>query len=277
MRPSVIILTFNSRETIGATLASASKVSGDIHIVDSHSTDDTLQIAAGFGCRVVQRPFANYADQRNWAIENLPLRHPWQLHLDADERLTDALVDEIRDLPDEPDVAGFLVPRLTYFLGSPIRHGGHYPIYHMRLFRSGCAVVEARLYDQHFLLTGKSARLRHPMIDDIRLDLKEWTDRHNRWAELEADESLASQAPSATIKPGLFDPIARRRLYRDVYSRLPLGVRPYLLFFYRYVLRLGFLDGRPGLIFFSLQSLWFRMLVDAKIYERQLRGRNASR
>jgi glycosyltransferase involved in cell wall biosynthesis len=272
MRPSIIILTFNSRGTIAATLRSASAVSDDIHVVDSFSTDDTLEIAGRFGSRTTQRKFVNYADQRNWAIANLDLCHLWQLHLDADERLTDGLVREIHALPDEPIVDGFLVPRLTHFLGSPIRHGGHYPVYHMRLFRNGAAVVEARLYDQHFVLTGRSQKLRYPMIDDIQLTLGEWTDRHNRWSELEAEEALRAAPCGATIAPSLIDPIGRRRLYRNIYARLPLGLRPFLLFFYRYVLRLGFLDGRAGLVFFALQTLWFRLLVDAKIFERQIRA-----
>ena len=233
MRPSIIILTFNSEATIGATLQSVEAISDDIHIVDSFSSDMTLEIVRRFGARLIQRPFTTYAEQRNWAIENLPIQYSWQLHLDADERLSKGLIEEIRKLPDSPEIDGFLIPRLTYFLGHAIRHGGHYPVFHMRLFRNGAAIVENKLYDQHFILHGVSQRLRNPMIDDIRLTLREWTERHNRWADLEAENVTAGSPAGQTVAATIRDPIGRRRAFRDLYYRLPLGLRPFLLFIYR--------------------------------------------
>jgi glycosyltransferase involved in cell wall biosynthesis len=270
MSISVVILTFNAESSLAATLDSAAQVSDDIHVVDSGSTDGTLKLAEARGARIVHHAFEDYGRQRNWAIDNLPLKHPWQLHLDADERLTPELAARINALKTgfSGDVDGYFIPRLIHFMGRPIRHGGMYPIWHMRLFRNGKARCEDRRYDQHFRLEGRSGRLAAPMIDDIRMSLSEWTLRHNRWSDAEVGEMLAPG--DAGVIAGRFagSPIERKRALRGGYNRAPLFLRAFGLFFYRYVLRLGFLDGREGLIFFVLQTFWFRFLVDAKIYER---------
>jgi glycosyltransferase involved in cell wall biosynthesis len=268
---SVIVLTFNAEATIGATLASARGVSDDVHVVDSYSTDRTLEIARAAGARITQHPFEHYGAQRNWAIDSLPLKHEWQLHLDADERLSDELAEELKRLFAQgiPEgISGYYVPRLVHFHERPLRHGGMYPIYHLRLFRSGRGRCENRKYDQHFFVDGATAKLANPMIDDIRLPLGEWTQRHNRWADAEVDELLA---PAAGVIQGDTngDPVAAKRAQRGFYYRQPLFLRAFLLFLYRYVWKRGFLDGREGLIFYVLQTFWFRFLVDAKLYERR--------
>ncbi len=273
MSISVIILTFNAEATIAATLDSAAEVSDDIHVVDSGSTDRTLEIVAQWGAKLTSHPFYDYGKQRNWAIDNLPLKHDWQLHLDADERLTPELVEKVKALASAfpAGIDGYFIPRLMHFLGHPIRHGGMYPIWHMRLFRQGKARCEDRRYDQHFHCTGRSALIDAPMIDDIRMSLGEWTQRHNRWSDAEVGETLNPSA--AGVIPGRLggNPVERKRALRGGYSRAPRFLRAFGLFFYRYVLRLGFLDGIPGLIFFVLQTFWFRFLIDAKLYESSLR------
>lgn len=269
---SVVILTFDSAETIGATLASVAALSDDVHVVDSGSRDATLEIARAAGARITAHPFESYGRQRNWAIENLKLRHAWQLHLDSDERVSPELAAELERLfaaGPPAAIAGYYVPRLVHFHRQPIRHGGMWPIFHMRLFRGGRGRCEDRKYDQHFYVDGPAAKLAEPMIDDIRLPLGEWTARHNRWADAEVDEILA---PSSRVIPaGGGDPVAEKRRLRGWYDRAPLFLRALLLFLYRYVLRLGFLDGRQGMIFFVLQTFWFRFLVDAKLVERRAR------
>jgi glycosyltransferase involved in cell wall biosynthesis len=267
---SVVILTFNSQATIGATLESARRVSDDIHVVDSFSTDRTLEIARLAGAQIVQHPFKNYGAQRNWAIGSLPLKHDWQLHLDADERLSDELVMVLPGLTragQSDGVVGYYIPRLVHFHQRPLRHGGMYPIYHLRLFRKGRGRCETRKYDQHFLVDGPTANLDVPMIDDIRLPLGEWTARHNRWADMEVDEIL--NPDSAAIQGGSGNPVAEKRSQRSFYYRQPMFLRAFLLFLYRYIWKRGFLDGTEGLIFYVLQTLWFRFLVDAKLYERR--------
>lgn len=270
MRPTVIVLTFNSEGTLGATLSSARRVSDEIFAVDSFSKDGTVELARSLGATVVQHPFENYGAQRNWAIANLPITRRWQLHLDADEWMDDQLVAAIQELPDDTERAGYFLARYLRFLNRILRHGGMSPTWHLRLFRTGVGRCEDRKYDQHFLLTsGTSDRLPGRMIDDIRMPLTEWTARHNRWADSEVAE-LDCEEPAGRLQPDAFgNPAQRKRFLRQHYNRLPLFVRPFLLFVYRYFFRLGFLDGTEGLIFWVLQTFWFRFLVDAKIWERR--------
>lgn len=274
MPVSVIVLTFNSEATIGATIESARAISDDIHVVDSFSTDRTLDIARSLGAQIVQHPFENYGAQRNWAIDTLPLKYEWQLHLDADERLSRELAVELPHLTRDgqsDNIVGYYIPRLVHFHGRPLRHGGMYPIFHLRLFRRGRGRCETRKYDQHFRADGPTAKLAWPMIDDIRLPLAEWTARHNRWADAEVDEIL--NPDRTAIAGGTGDPVALKRAQRERYYRQPLFLRAFLLFLYRYIWKRGFLDGTEGLIFYVLQTFWFRFLVDAKLYERRKAAR----
>jgi len=275
-RISVIVLTFNSELTIGNTLELARQVSDDLHVVDSYSTDKTLAIAASYGAQIVQHPFVHYGDQRNWAIQNLPIRHGWQLHLDADELLSPQLIAEIEKLKQGPAVTvdGYYIPRLTRFLGRDLHHGGHYPIWHMRLFRTGKGRCESRKYDQHFVLEGRAQKINASMIDDNRMSLREWTDRHNRWSESELQEILhPTHEGVIQAKLGGGSPMQTKRALRGLFLRVPLFARAFLFFFYRYVLRLGFLDGVPGLIYNVLQTFWYRFLIDAKLYEHSIAGK----
>ena len=225
---------------------------------------------------MVQRPFVNYGEQRNWAIENSPSKYDWQLHLDADERPSDDLIIEINmiDPANATAVSGYFITRLTYFLGRPIRHGGLFPQWHMRLFRQGAGRCESRLYDQHFYVDGLTQRLKHPMIDDQRNTIAEWVARHNRWAQVEVAEILRLGQPREGVIQGRIsgNPIERKRALRGFYYRNPALLRALLLFLYRYILRFGFLDGKEGLIYFVLQTFWFRFLIDSMIFEREKRS-----
>lgn len=269
MQPSVIILSFNSADSIPDTLASLAGLTDDIHVVDSGSTDATIEIAKSFGASVVHHPFTNYGAQRNWAIDNLVTAHRWQLHLDADERLTSELRDAILRLPEESPYSGYLVPRMLQFLGRILKHGGMSPTWHMRLFKKGHGRCESREYDQHFYCDGTVEKLHHCMIDDIKMSLSEWTFRHNRWSDAEVRE-LTQMDTSGRIQAKMSgNEIEKKRSLRAYYGRFPLFVRPVLLFIYRFVIRAGFLDGTEGLIFWVLQTFWFRFLVDAKLYEKK--------
>lgn len=276
MIPTVVILSFNSSDTLGATIASIKPLGGDIFVVDSGSTDDTVQIAMQAGAQVLHHPFENYGLQRNWAIDNIPGKNSWQLHLDADEQVTPQLQDEIIRISDSTPYDGFLIPRYLRFMGRLLRHNLA-PTFHMRLFRAGTTRCEIRHYDQHFICSGSTSALKNGMIDDIRMPLTEWTRRHNLWSDAEVRELLA-QTTEGRIQGTLFgNSIQRKRLLRSLYNGLPLFVRTLLLFFYRYIIRLGFLDGREGLIFCVLQTFWFRFLVDAKLFEAsQMRSRGAA-
>ncbi len=265
----VIVLTHNSGHVIGQTVRAALQVSGTVQVVDSGSSDDTLEIVEALGCKVVHRPFKHYADQRNWAIEQFGHLSDWQLHLDADEVLDALAIAEIKRVLADPQGAnGFIFKRRTYFLGRPLRFGGA-SNYHLRLFRSGTARCEERLYDQHFMSAEPGVRLRGLLHDMNVGSLTEWTARHNRWSDLEAAELLRPNVGGeGQIKARLsHDPRERRRLYKGHYYRAMPLLRPVLLFVYRYVLQGGFLDGRAGFLYAFFQVLWFRMLVDAKLLE----------
>lgn len=270
---SIIILTYNSERTIENTLNGALCVSDDVHIVDSFSTDNTAQVASKYKINFLQHAFENYSDQRNWASKNLPIKYDWELHLDADEVLSDLLISELICLQDNfpPNINGYYISRLVHFMGRPIRHGGMFPIWHLRLFRRGKGYCERRKYDQHFIVEGISEKTNGHIIDDIKMSLYEWTSRHNRWSDAEVLE-VTSNLSNEEVKPRLSgSPIERKRYFRSIYNKLPFFLRPFLLFIYRYIIRLGFFDGMPGLIFFVLQTFWFRFLIDAKIYEYKIK------
>jgi len=274
MRPTVILLTFNSEDTLGATLSRARQVANEIFVVDSFSSDGTVAVAKSYGAKVVQHAFENYGAQRNWAIDNLPIIGQWQLHLDADEVMDDQLIAAILALNNEPDHSGYFVPRYVKFLGRVMRHGGMSPTWHLRLFRSGQGRCEDRKYDQHFLLTpgarpGTTGQLPGVMIDDIAMSLSEWTARHNRWADSEVAEMDSKHEAGRLIADAKGNPAQRKRALREKYNNLPLFVRPFALFGYRYFFKLGFLDGTEGFIFWVLQTFWFRFLIDAKIWEKR--------
>ena len=276
MKPSVIILTYNSESSIVETLRSIGSLSDDIHVVDSFSTDRTVEIAHAYKANVVQHPFETYGTQRNWSIAFLPLKYDWQLHLDADERLTCELRNEIMSLQEETGINGFYLPRLMYFLGHPIRHGGLCPTWHLRLFRSGVGMCETCKYDQHFYLTnGQTRKLKGWMIDDLRMPLSEWTIRHNRWSDTEVEEQTDKSTENRIVGKLTGDLIQRKKFLREKYNACPLFFRPFGLFFYRYVIRLGFLDGSVGFVFYVLQTFWFRFLIDSKLLERRLARRIA--
>lgn len=272
---SAIILTYNSAASIARTIEAARLVSDDIHVVDSFSGDDTVAICEALGCHVVQRAFANYADQRNWAIDNLQLAYDWQLHLDADEELEADLAAAIKNIDfSRCPHDGFIVGRKIVFMGRTLRFGVLNKTWHLRLFANGKARCEDRLYDQHFVSpSGAIGRIDAYLLDHQEQSLSEWTLRHNKWSDLESNEILrGSKYQKGVVAPALFGTVIERKRYaKSKYYMMPLFFRSFGYFLYRYILRGGFLDGHEGLVFHVLQGFWFRFLVDAKIYEDRVR------
>jgi glycosyltransferase involved in cell wall biosynthesis len=272
---SLIVLTYNEEANIEHTLESARDLVEETIIVDSFSTDRTLEICRRYTDRVYQHPFENQAKQFNWAIDNLEIAGEWVLRLDSDEMLTPELKDEYRlSLPTLPkDVTGIYMKRRVFFMGRWIRHGDYYPMWFLRTFRKGKGRYE-EITEEHIVLNeGRSVRFRHDFIDYNRKGLSFWVDKHNHWAVGEMLDTLGMMGrgalPEGTVRPSLFGAQEQRRrwLKRNVYVRVPLLVRPFAYFLYRYFLKLGFLDGKEGLIFHFLQGCFYRFLVDAKIYE----------
>ncbi len=270
---SVIVLTFNEKNNIKNCLESCANIFTDIYVVDSFSTDNTLDIAKEFTNNIYKNEFINYSQQRNWALKNLPIKTEWVLNLDADHRISDELKTELLNIFSSKinsSINGFLISRKTIFMDKWIKYGGHYPSYHSVLFKKDYGFCEDKLYDQHFVVSGEKIKLKGTIIDVVTDSLTNFTDRHNRWSSLEVIQNKNDSINESTINPNLLgNPIERKRSFKNLYYNFPLFLRPFLYFLYRYILRLGFLDGKEGLIFHFLQGFWFRFLIDAKIYEQK--------
>ncbi|MFQ4140795.1 glycosyltransferase family 2 protein [Chlorogloeopsis sp. ULAP02] len=270
---SVIILTKNEELNLPTCLGSLQKLNAKIFIVDSGSTDRTVEIAQKAGCQVFNHPFENQAKQLNWAIENLPITTNWIMRLDADERLTPELVEELESiLPKTSNgITGYQVKRRVFFMGRWMRHGGYYPTWLLRIWRNGTGTCEQRWMDEHMILSkGKIANLQHDIIDENQKGLSFWTDKHNRYAEREVKDilNISVEQDDFLLKKGQFSQASQRRwVKKNLYARSPLFLRAFLYFLLRYIVGLGFLDGKEGLIFHVLQGFWYRFLIDAKIYE----------
>jgi len=279
---SVIILTYNEEKNIEACLKSLDGWAEDIFVVDSYSNDHTLEISRIFTDKIFQHPFENQAKQLNWALENLPINTEWVMRIDADEKvmpaLRDELVDKLHTL--ENDITGLYVKRRVYFMGRWIKHGGYYPTWLLRIWRKNKAYCEERWMDEHMkVVEGKVSFLESDIIDENRKDLHWWIGKHNSYATREAIDIFNLKygfLDYDTIPSKLLGTQEQRKRWikEKIYANMPLFVRPFLYFVYRYIIKLGFLDGREGLIWHVLQGFWYRFLVDAKIYEIQKRARS---
>lgn len=272
---SIIILTYNEEHNLPALLDNLSSLDAPVFIVDSYSTDGTLAIIEENEIEFKQNPFENYAKQRNWAQDANPYPTDWVLHLDAGERLTPELLEWLKTKFDPTGESnGFLFSRRTYFMNKWIRYGGHYPSYHLRLFRRSEGRCESKQYDQHFVVNGpvEKAGRRVDIIDHVSESIKDLTERHLHWAIFEAGEQISHKNNPGDVAERYFgNPIERRRWLKNrLFGRVPMFGRSMLYFIYRYFFRLGFLDGKRGLIFHFLQGLWFRFLIDALVYEERL-------
>jgi glycosyltransferase involved in cell wall biosynthesis len=269
-----IVITRNEERNLAACLASVAGWAKEIFVVDSGSTDRTLEIAEHYGAIVVAHPFETHAKQWNWALNNLPVTTAWILALDADQRVTPELQTEIAGLLSEASgvserVSGYYVKRRQIFRGKWIRHGGYYPKYLLKLFRPGEGWAdEDDLVDHHFRVKGAVAKLEYDIIEDNRneADITTWIEKHNRYAVLQAREEHSRVTDPEGLRAAFWGaPDERIFWLKNLWKRMPLYVRPFIYFSYRYFLRLGFLDGKQGFIFHFLQAFWYRLLVDIKL------------
>lgn len=271
---TIIVLTFNESLHIDRCIAGARRVADDVLVVDSYSTDDTVSKATRLGARVVQHAWKNHGSQMNWAMQHGGVESEWIMRLDADEFLDETLIRSLKGClgSADSDVGGFEVNRRIRFLGQEIRHGGMAPMWIVRVWRHGWAVFEDRWMDEHLVLSrGTVAQLPGLIVDANLQSLTWWTHKHNGYANLEVIDSLDQKYQLGMSAPMLGghnrQAHIKRWLKTRVYARLPLGVRPWLYFFYRMVLRRGVMDGSRGMMFHLLQGLWYRSLVDAKVRE----------
>jgi glycosyltransferase involved in cell wall biosynthesis len=283
MTLTAVILTRDEELHIARCLASLAGIADRVLLVDSGSTDRTVEIAREMGAEVHENPWVNYATQMNWGIDCAQQGADWILRLDADEVVTPELAAEITSkLPGLPAaIDGVYVSRRMTFLGRPIRWGGIFPVRVLRLFRADRGRCENRWMDEHILVDGATAEFAGEIVDDNRKSLTWWTQKHNAYASREVVDLLNLEyrfMPHETVADlrGGQQAGVKRWLKERVYARLPGGMRAFTYFLYRYVLQLGFLDGREGAAFHVLQGLWYRYLVDAKLHEVRLYMRRNS-
>jgi cellulose synthase/poly-beta-1,6-N-acetylglucosamine synthase-like glycosyltransferase len=271
---TILILTHDEELHIARCITSALQISKSVIVVDS-GIGTTSEICREMSVPVWIKSFPTFSEKLNWSLENLPIKTPWVLRLDADEILTEdfieCIVAVLADLP--ADVTGCYVRRQLWFLGQWIKHGGLYPTYSMRLWRSGSVYCEHRPLDEHMLLRrGTSVVVDLDIIDDPLTSFEIWVQKHVRYSQLELVNQEMNEYEQQ-VKPVFFGSQEQRNRWLKIYiySAVPLFVRPTLYFFYRYFIRLGFLDGRRGFLFHLMHAFWYRLLVDARVYANKLR------
>lgn len=244
---NILIPTFNEADHIAEAVVNAREL-GEVYVVDSFSTDGTQGIARSHGATVVEHPFVHFSQQKNWALDNMPFTAPWIFILDADERITPALRQEIQQRIKNTSHDGFFVNRLLIFMGQSVRHGGLYPSWNLRLFRRGKARYEDRSVHEHMICNGSTGSLRAEMLHIRRESISFYLEKHIRYADMESDEWVKRKlGRGGGADPSqLFQSTLRYRqwLRREVWPRIPC--RPILRFLYMFVFQRGFLDGVAG-------------------------------
>ena len=281
MRESItaIVLTKDEELHIARCVKNLQRVCAKVYIVDCFSSDKTCEIAKECGAIVVQHEYVNQAQQFQWALDNCPIETDWTMRIDADEYLTDELIEELSvRLPSlSKDITGCYFPLRVVFMGKMLKHGLLHPVMILRLWRTGSVYMEQRWMDERCVLTkGSSINMRHYFVDHNLKGLGEFTTKHNNYSNREAFVEVNRKYH--LLNDNESDELTSRNSRKSSYYRLPRFFRAFLYFFVRYFVFLGFLDGRRGFIWLTLQAYWYRFLVDAKLYEMDKRlGKNPSR
>ena len=281
---SVIVPVKNEERNIRACLESVAWAD-EVWVVDSHSFDHTLEIASSYTDRIVQFDYSGgFPKKKNWALANLPFENEWVLIVDADERVTFELETEIRELMNHPNEAdGYYINRKLIFLNRWIKHCGWYPSWNLRLFKHRLGRYECLDTEEieetgdveaheHIILEGHAAYLQNDLIHEDFKSIYHFIERHNRYSNWDARvyHNLAGgRDGSHSIGYSIFgSPLERKRFIKRLWTKLPL--RPLMRFVWMYLIKLGILDGRPGLIFCTLMTM-HEAVISAKIYENEMR------
>lgn len=280
---SVIVPVRNEAHNLARCLESLRDV-GEVYVVDSGSTDDTAAIARSFGAQVVEFHYqGGWPKKRQWAMDTLPLRYDWILLLDADEVLTPELFREMQQSMQDPKVDGYYIALEMYFLGRRLRHSGA-SFWKLSFFRKGRGRYECRLEDQdasmadmevheHVAVTGETRRLKNPLVHHNVESLSRYIQKHNEYSNWEARVWVHGGGERGEIQPSLWGTQAQRRRWLRRHFLMVPG-SPVLFFLYKYVFRLGMLDGIPGLVYCVFQGVQF-FHIKAKIYELKRKGAKA--
>ena len=270
---TVVILTFNEEIHIERCLQNVNGFAKKVYVIDSLSTDKTVEIAERLGAIVVPHAWpGNQAAQFNWALDHIQIDTEWVLRLDADEYLLPELIEEMKEkvssLPES--ITGVTFKRRHIFLDKWMKKG-IYPVMILRMFRYGKAVCEQRLMDEHIeLLEGESVTFENDFVDHNLNNLSWWAQKHVGYAVREAAELLDVEYNLTGTDSGtrhLSPATLKKRNLKLKYAKQPLFWRSFAYFCYRYFLKMAFLEGKEGFLWTFLQGWWYRTLVDAKIFE----------
>jgi glycosyltransferase involved in cell wall biosynthesis len=274
LKVTALILTYNEEINLTECLDSINDIVDEIIIVDSYSSDNTIEIAKKYTDKIYQNKFVNQAKQFIWALDNIEIKNEWILRLDADERWSKEGFEELRDIIANDKADGVYVKMKIFFMGRWIKHGGFYPNYFLRVYKKSRGKMEDRWMDEHIKLEGRTIVSNIDVIEsnyDRQKNIALWTDKHNKYSTREAIEFLIQKHKLKQL-----DTVAKfwgsrterkRWLKEKLYFRIPLFLRPFLYYIHRYIFKLGFLDGKEGLIFHYLHAFWYRFLVDVKVYQ----------
>ena len=278
---TIIILTKNEEQNLEKCIKSFKDIAKRIIVVDSYSEDTTVELAKSLGAEVFEHSFENHAAQFNWALENVDINTEWVMKVDADEEFSEELADEIEEKLDNlpKEVNGVILRRKVYFMGRWLKHGGKYPELLLRIFRVGYGMSEMKMMDEHLIITdGDVVEFDNDFSDNNNKSLEWWINKHNWYSnkevldhQMKADEANNKESIGETSAS--FQAKIKRFIKNHGYYSLPKFLRAHMYFFYRYYIRLGFLDGTEGKIYTFLQAYWYRFLVDAKMYECERTGK----
>ena len=267
---TAIILTRNEEKFIENCISSIKSIVKRIIVVDSFSDDNTIDLAKRHGAEVWQHEFINYSAQFTYAVDIATVSTKWILRIDADECLTPESAEELNDLcnkNEDTNVTGIILRFYNIFLGKPMKHGGMYPWKKLSVYKTGVGRIENRNMDEHIILDhGDIVTAKVDSIHHAFRGLNFFIKKCNWYSTREAMDYFEGE------KIDKANSNFKTRIKMKVYYRLPLGLRSWLYYIYRYYIRLGFLDGKEGKIFAFLHAYWYRFLVDAKIFEHKKMG-----
>lgn len=273
---SFIILTFNEEMHLPRLLNSLSSLNAQTYVLDSGSTDRTLQICADFEVEVIAHPFENHPIQWDIALKSFAIKTPWVIGLDADQIVTPelcALLDQFKN-NNYLNTNGVYFNRKNYFKGSWIKHGGYYPKYLLKMFRYNIGYSDlTEKMDHRFQVPGKTIIWKNGHLIEENLkenNIRFWIEKHNRYSDLLAKEEVLRENKQlkSSIKANPFgSPNHRNAFLKKIWRQMPPYLRPVIYLIYRLIFRLGILDGKSGIIYHFLQGFWFRLIVDIKIEE----------
>jgi len=269
---SVLVLSFNEEANIERCLRSLWQMSDDVWVVDSGSTDRTVEIARSAGAHVVVKDWPGYARQWNWGLSELPFRYPFVMIHASDEQIPEAWAREFKGVMDSDNRPDMILTSFRFWwMGRPVLHGNYTKTYIVKAGRRELMRYEDRSCNEHIPHKGQIYKMKERYEHRDAKEVDRWIEKHIRYARLEAEERRLARVNSRASRPSLLKEGQRVRWLREnVYDRLPIFVRPASYFAYRYVAGAGWRDGLTGSIFHYLHSFWFPLLIDVFELEQRL-------